>query len=64
MKDNIIVDQNVNYTYVAVAYNRLKNEQVQQWLVEYEGKGHYARGGNGIYFECDDDATLFALKWS
>ena len=62
MKNNIIVDQNINYIYVA--YNRLKNEQVLHWLVDYEGKGHYARGGTGIYFEREEDAAVFALKWS
>ena len=62
MNEKIIVDNNVNYTYVAC--NRLNNEQVQQWLVEYDGKGHYARGRIGIYFDREEDAVLFALRWA
>lgn len=37
------------------------------WCMQYEGKGRYYHNCNGgygeFYFECGEDATMFALVW-
>lgn len=33
------------------------------WLAHSEGHG-FSFGGNGIYFYNEQDAVMFALKWS
>lgn len=38
---------------------------MEDWLKEYDGKGRYHFGILGqVYFECDEDRTMFILKWS
>lgn len=39
-------------------------DNVIMWLNEYPGKGDYALGGFGVYFEDEQDATMFSLRWS
>lgn len=65
MKNNITIDRNIDYTLIPTAQRVDKIlGGIIEWLDEYEGKGHYALGGYGIYFEREEDAAVFALKWS
>jgi hypothetical protein len=61
MKDIVLLEWEINYTHVQVPL--LTDEQIQ-WLDDHESDGHYARSGTGIYFEKQQDATVFALRWS
>lgn len=57
-----MVDMNIDYTYVKFDTNG--SNKIIDWLTEYDGKGHYACGGYGIYFQNEEDATVFALRWA
>ena len=48
-------------TYVSVPW--LTNEMLE-WLQTHEGYGSYSKGGYGIYFTREEDATMFTLRWS
>jgi hypothetical protein len=61
MKDISLLKNDIEYVFIEVGL--LTNEQIQ-WLNDFGGSGHYSRGGFGVYFECEEDATVFALRWS
>jgi len=61
MKDIVTLEWEIDYTHVQVPL--LTNEQIK-WLDDHESDGHYGRGSTGIYFEKQQDATVFALRWS
>ena len=62
MKNNILINDKINYTFVST--HQRVDEIHCGWLDDYQGKGHYALGGYGVYFECEEDATVFALRWA
>jgi len=47
-------------TYVPVY---LITKEMLEWLQTHEGYGSYSRGGHGIYFTREEDATMFTLRW-
>ena len=47
-------------TYV---YIGLLTNEMLEWLLNHEGYGSYSRGGHGIYFTREEDATMFTLRW-
>jgi len=50
--------------YVVIPLHKRVPNDVLLWLDDYDGRGHFALGGYGIYFEREEDATVFALKWA
>ena len=63
MKNNILLDKVIDYTRVEMRYKQEVNQEIRDWLDEYAGAGHYALGGWAVYFEKEEDATMFALRW-
>ena len=43
-----------------------KSQEVRQWLASFDGKGRYFYDElfDQVYFECDEDRTMFMLRWS
>jgi hypothetical protein len=58
----------INYTFIDTRIHSTPGHssfyEIDDWLESYEGKGHYAYGGYGVYFENEEDALVFALRWA
>ena len=48
------------YHYIAIR----PTEGMQDWLDNHESDGVYSVGGHGFYFELEEDAAYFALRWT
>ena len=40
------------------------NQQMVKWIDETPGDGRIWAGGMTLYFELEQDATLFTLRWA
>lgn len=61
MKNIGMLDSDKEYVWVPHKHGI---DAVIAWLDEYAGQGHFALGGYGVYFEDEQDATVFALRWA
>ena len=44
--------------------HRKVNDDILEWLDNYQSDGQYWLGGSGVYFEINEDCTMFVLRWA
>lgn len=56
--------EEAGYYNVEVDFDASTWALMHTWLQEHVGYEHYAHQGNDFWFDSEQDAILFALKWS
>ena len=67
MKDVEFLKMDENYTYIGFDRFGMGSDGIQDmvhWCTNYEGAGGFCMGGHGVYFEREEDAVVFALRYS
>jgi len=51
------------YIQISCDFKPIEKMGLIEWCIEQFGKSHFQIIGTNVFFETEEDATLFALRW-